>query len=227
MITLALDTSTPRGAVALLKADTPIAEEFFWRQPRASDPPPNLFGIIQRLLAGQHLCPAQVDLWTVGIGPGSFTGIRVGIAAIKGLALPWSRPIKSAVSFDAIALAALPAMPPDCVQICVLSDARRDEIYFALYDRHARRTGEIRIGALEQLADEIHDPIWFVSPEIQRYRDHLAAMLGGFASTCPTPVHPRAAAIGQLALQRYRADNSRPDHHIAPLYLRTPDYKPL
>jgi tRNA threonylcarbamoyl adenosine modification protein YeaZ len=114
MITLAIDTSTARGAVAVLRDDQPLAEEHFARD--------GLFAALAKLN------PGKFDAIAVGVGPGSFTGIRAGIAAAKGLALPGGLPVKAVCSFDAIALTALPRMPRDCPQLCVLCDARRDEI---------------------------------------------------------------------------------------------------
>ncbi len=252
MITLAIDTSTPRGAVALLRDDKPLAEETFARlsavgrvpssrserdepgdihRPGApaegSGPPTNLFSAIQALLARHQLAPKDLALIAVGLGPGSFTGIRAGIAAAKGLALPRHLPIKGVSSFDALALTALPKMPRDCPQMCVLGDARRDEVYCAFYDRDGRPTAACQIKALEAIADEIHNPIWFVSPEIERFQNDIASLFGGFASIGGTPVFPGAAALGWLAVQRFHADGDRGDEHLEPIYLRTPQYKKL
>ena len=224
MSTLAIDTSTPRGSVALLRDEQLVAEEFFSRalvgrvtsrgdvgQSNApavvSGPTTDLFSAIAKLN------PGQFDEVLVGVGPGSFTGIRAGIAAAKGLALPRRVPIKAANSFDAIALTALPLMPRDCPQLCVLGDARRDEVYFALYDRAGRPVGECRIGALEAI--EVHNPIWFVSAEMEKYRGSLRETFGGFASLCETPVFPSAALLQPSALP------------LEPIYLRLPDYKTI
>jgi tRNA threonylcarbamoyl adenosine modification protein YeaZ len=168
-----------------------------------------------------------VGLLAVGLGPGSFTGIRAGIAAAKGLALPRKLPLKGTGSFDALALTALPKMPRDCPQMCVLGDARRDEIYFAVYDHAGRRVKDCRIGALETLADEIHQPIWFVSSEIERYKSDLVALLGGFATVGDAPVFPSAAAVGWLAFHRFCDEGNRGDKDVEPMYLRTPQYKTI
>lgn len=217
MITLAIDTSTARGAVALLRDDKPIAEETFIR----ADPQQHLFGALQRL----RFTPSEVGLIVVGIGPGSFTGIRAGIAAAKGLALPQSLPIKAVCSFDAVALTALPKMPRDSQQMCVLSDARRDEVYSGLYDRDGRRVRDCQISAIETLADELHNPIWFVSPEIERFGAALREQFGGFASVSDAPVYPSAAALGWLGLRKFETDGRHGDVKLEPIYLRAAEYK--
>lgn len=194
MNTLAIDTSTPRGSVALL--DNEIAFE-----------PGELFSALTKLK------PGNFDQITVGVGPGSFTGIRAGIAAAKGLALPRSVPVVPACSFDATALTALPGMPRDCPQMCVLCDGRREEVYFALYDRQGRREGDCRLGPLETIA--VHNPIWFVSAEIERFREPLREVFGGFASVCESPVFPSAGALRPAELP------------LEPIYLRLLDYKTI
>ena len=223
MITLAIDTSTPRGAVALLQDDKPLAEATFDR----SQPGQNIFDTAGGLLAGSQLNVDDLGLLAVGLGPGSFTGIRVGIAAAKGLALPHKLPIKGASSFDALALTALPQMPPDCPQLCVLCDARQDEIYFALYDRQGRCVKKCQIATLEAVADEIHHPIWFVSSEIERYKDDIAGLFGGFASIHESPIFPSAAAVGWLAYDQYRDQGNRGDEELEPIYLRATQYKTI
>jgi tRNA threonylcarbamoyladenosine biosynthesis protein TsaB len=223
MITLAIDTSTPRGAVALLRDDKPLAEATFDR----SQPGHNLFDTAGRLLAGSQLNVDDLGLLAVGLGPGSFTGIRVALAAAKGLALPRKLPIKGASSFDALALTALPQMPPDCPQLCVLCDARQDEIYFAIYDRQGRCMKKCQIATLEAVADEIHHPIWFVSSEIERYKDDITALFGGFASIGKAPVFPSAAAVGWLAYHQFREQGDRGDEELEPIYLRTIQYKTI
>jgi tRNA threonylcarbamoyl adenosine modification protein YeaZ len=192
MNTLAIDTSTPRGSVAFLGNEIAFERG-------------GLFTAIQKLRPGNY------DEIIVGVGPGSFTGIRAGIAAAKGLALPRRVPILPACSFDAIALTALPGMPRDCPQMCVLGDARRDEVYFAFYDRTGQCTQDCRIAALESI--ELHNPIWFVSSEVEKYRDALRETFGGFASACEAPVFPRAAALRPAELP------------LEPIYLRETDYK--
>jgi tRNA threonylcarbamoyladenosine biosynthesis protein TsaB len=207
MITLALDTSTPVGSVALLDGDRLIGEEQFGRD--------GLFPALEKLN------PGSFDLIAVGIGPGSFTGIRAGIAAAKGLALPRAALLRAVNSFDAIALGASGKMPADCAQMCVLCDGRRGEVYSGLYDRAGGPLGACRLATLEALAGEVHAPVWFVGPEMERYRVAIRELFGGFATVCESPVYPSAVAVGRLALAGRCSDR------LEPLYLRTPAYKTL
>jgi len=238
MITLAIDTSTARGAVALLHDEQPVAEETFIRSvvgrvpsrdavvphdapAKGSGPTTDLFSALGKLK------PDKPDLIVVGAGPGSFTGIRVGIAAAKGLALPRSLPIKAVSSFDALALTAAPQAPADCVQMCVFCDARRDEIYSAFYDPQGQPTRECRIETFEEIAHAMHNPFWFVSPEINKYRAALAQQFGGFATPCDAPMYPSAAALGWLGVRRFLAAGKRGDATLEPIYLRETKYKKL
>lgn len=223
MITLAIDTSTSWGAVALLRDDKPLTEATFDRSQAGG----NIFDTAARLLSENRLGPSNIGLLAVGLGPGSFTGIRAGIAAAKGIALPHKLPIKGVSSYDALALTALPKMPRDCPQMCVLGDARREEIYFALYDRAGRRVKDCRIATIEAVADEIHQPIWFVSSGIERYKNDLASLFGGFASIMETPVFPSAAAVGWLAFHRFRDDGDHGDENPEPIYLRATQYRKI
>lgn len=201
MITLAIDTSTSQGAVAVLEDDRVVGEEKFGRD--------GLFDAIGRLK------PGRFDLLVVGVGPGSFTGIRAGIAAAKGLALPRSVPIRAVSSFDALALTALPQLPADCRQVGVVGDARRGEIYLARYDCAGRSLGECQLGTVESLAGELREPTWFVSAEIDRF----ATQLRPYGVVARQPVFPDAAILGQLG------QGPGSGLLLVPIYLRDLEYR--
>lgn len=204
MITLALDTSTARGSVALLR-DTDLLGKKNFQRARSAD---GLFDAISELLRRCGVTATEVDLFAVGTGPGSFTGIRAGIAAVRGLAMPAGRPIKAAVSFDALALDAAPQMPADASVLCVLCDARRGEVYSALYRQDGRPLRECRIGTLEEVKREAGETAWFVSTE----------NLPG-----TTLLFPCAGTVGRLARERF-LEERRGDERIEPLYLRATAY---
>jgi len=194
MITLALDTSTTRGSVALLRDATVMAEASFQRQ-RGNDEMFDAIAAVTRTVA-----VSEIGLFAVGLGPGSFTGIRAGIAAVRGLALPLDRPIKGVSSFDVLALTALPQMPPEARVMCVIADAGRGEVYSRLYGRDGRPLRECRISARENVADE---PVWVIGAELT----------------------PSAAILGRLAQERFLADGGRGDERLEPIYLRATEYR--
>lgn len=202
MITLALDTSTIVGSVALREGDRLLWQTTFPRD--------GLFAALETI----PLKLRHVEQFIVGLGPGSFTGIRVGLAAVKGLAMPHRRPIRGVASYDAIAWSARAQFPPDCERLCVLGDARREEVYFALYDWQGHRQGPIQVGPIEKIADEIHHPLWFVSAEMEKFAPMLRELFGGFATLHPHPVTPSAVALLELANQ------GRVTESLEPLYLR-------
>ena len=222
MITIALDTASPRGEVALLRDGQLLGAHSFPRL--AGDD--GLFAALARLGRAHPQMLGAVELIGVGLGPGSFTGIRAGLAAAKGLALPRHVPITGVNTFDALALTAQPRMPADAARLCVLCDARRDEIYCAFYDRDGARPGDVQIRPLESMVDMIHDPVWFVSWEIERYAEPLRSLLGGFALLAPT-LYPGAAAVGQLAERRFFARARQGDPSLEPCYLRPLQYRTI
>lgn len=191
MITLALDTSTARGSVALLRDAQTLTEESFVRTSARDE----LFAVIARVLAG-----LEPDLIAVGLGPGSFTGIRAGIAAARGLALPGHTPLKGVSSFEALAWTAFPQMPPEAETLCVLADARRGEVYSALYRRDGSVLRACRISTREEVGE---GAAWVVPPEIT----------------------PSAAVLGRLARARFLADGGRGDERLEPIYLRPAQYR--
>lgn len=221
MLTLAIDTSTARGSAALLRDQEPLDERHVDRR----QPGDQLFESIGALLERHCIAMDRIDLIVVGTGPGSFTGIRAGIAAARGLALPRSLPLKGISSFHATALTAIANIPPDCPQCCVLGDARRGEIYYQIYDRAAQPVTPCRIAPLEGVADEIHAPLWFISATIDQFADDIRSCFGGFATVQETPVFPSASALGWLGVRQYLRDDQEGDVEIAPLYLREVAYK--
>jgi len=126
MLTLAVDTAAEIGSIALASADGVIAEVRF-EAPAGSGQV--LFGEIEGLLARQRVRLADIELYAAASGPGSFTGVRVGLAAVKGLAEVAGKPavgVSSLVALAAWGSAELRAP---------LIDAKRGEVFAALFDR--------------------------------------------------------------------------------------------
>jgi tRNA threonylcarbamoyladenosine biosynthesis protein TsaB len=128
VLTLALDTSTPAGSLAVLAEDKVIGVISTASDETYSS---RMFRHLELLLGELALTVEQVDLYAVAAGPGSFTGLRVGLAATKGWAEAYGKPIAAVSSLEAVA-----AQAHSTADILVpVLDARRGEIYFGFYRR--------------------------------------------------------------------------------------------
>src|SRR6185369_52731 len=124
---LALDTSTSMATVAIAVGEKIAAESVFCTDRTLSA---RLIPEIERLLALAGVAVADIDLFAAATGPGSFTGVRGGIATLQGLALAGG---KACVGFSSLALLAM-NFPLAAHPVCTLLDARKSEVYGALFD---------------------------------------------------------------------------------------------
>ena len=202
MFTLALETSTSLGSVALLDDETCVAEsrDCGIGSPRGASArgrrerhSADLIPAVQKILAKAKVRAEQVDLWVVGLGPGSFMGIRVGIAAAKGFALATGNPLVGVPSFDALAVEYLPRKPKNCAYLGVVGDAGRGEIYIAQYKDEPRAT--IRLTTAAQLPPAVYC---------------VGAGMGDY---------PKAKFVALLGRKKFLAQK-RGDDTFEPIYLR-------
>ena len=125
MLILSLDTTAHFGSVALLE-DAALVEEVLLHSPEGFGP--ILFGQIEALLRRHGVRVGEVGLFAAAAGPGSFTGVRMGLTAVKGLAEACSRPVVGVSNLMALAECGTGPFR------AALLDARRGEIYGAVYD---------------------------------------------------------------------------------------------
>jgi len=123
---LAIDTSSESSSVALLN-DESIWAEFYFNTKRRYDE--TLLQTIDVLFSQTEIKPSDIDLFVATVGPGSFTGLRVGLSTIKGFAFSAGKPIAGVSTLMALAC----NIPNSEKSICPMIDARRGEIYTALY----------------------------------------------------------------------------------------------
>jgi tRNA threonylcarbamoyladenosine biosynthesis protein TsaB len=126
MLTLAVDTSAEIGSIALVDGET-ILEQARLLAPGGFGQ--TLFGELESLLARQRVRLADIDLYAAASGPGSFTGVRVGLAAIKGLAEVAGKPAVGISNLAALAEFGSAELRAPII------DARRGEVFAALFDR--------------------------------------------------------------------------------------------
>ncbi|MGE0788014.1 MAG: tRNA (adenosine(37)-N6)-threonylcarbamoyltransferase complex dimerization subunit type 1 TsaB [Sandaracinaceae bacterium] len=216
---LAFDTSTPIASVAVLVGEE-LAAEVGGRV--ASRHGESLFPMIEQALAWSGIGRSDLDLIAVGLGPGSFTGTRIGVATAKGLALALERPIVGVVTLRALAAAA-PAS-----RIATIVDAHQGEVFVAAYRREAAASiCELAPDHLrpDEAAARVRalGPIARLGSGLRRYPDVFAALDG---PTLPAVYDaPRAAHIARLAQERHA--QSGPDELalVEPLYVRASDAK--
>ena len=215
MLTLAIDTSGPVGSVALRRGGCLLGERTLDTHHHHSA---LLLPTIDELLRTHGLAPRDVELWAVGLGPGSYTGIRVGIAAAKGFSLAYGQPLAGAGSVEAMLLE-----HGGDGTVAAVVDARRDEIYFAVWTA-GKPVVPLQIVSLDALAGLVKEPALFVGPEIKRYEPEIAKRLGSLARFPKDNIHPRAAFVGELAERRFATQRGG-DEKVEPIYLRETSFK--
>jgi tRNA threonylcarbamoyladenosine biosynthesis protein TsaB len=178
-----------------------------------------LLDSISKLLAAAGFTPDDLDALAVSLGPGSFTGVRVGIATVKGLAIATGRPV---VGFSSLAMLAM-NLPFSAHQVAPMFDARKNEVYAGLY-RCCLLPETLRADAVvapEQFLSGIDAPTLFVGEGALRYRDLIRATLGDLALFSPWHADlPRASAGAVIALHAAQNGEFTSLAQLNPTYLR-------
>lgn len=216
---LALDTSTQKGSIALLEGDELVAE---LRVNSMETHSARLLGNMEFLLAHAGWKLEDLGLIAAGIGPGSFTGIRIGISSAMGLAQTLSIAFAGISCLDATAYAIREIQG----LIGVVLDAQRSQVYWAEYINGANNCRKIGKPALLFPAD--------LKPRLRGQKVHLVgdgAWRYAKDMNLPNVGWPRliafdsylAPAMGRLALKRKRSWRSGDFLQSEPLYIRPPD----
>ncbi len=146
-----------------------------------------LLGTIDQLLRETDITIFDLDAIAISLGPGSFTGLRIGLATVKGLCMAAEKPLIGVSTLDALAMQ-LPHQPR---QVCAVLDARKKEIFAACYktDSHGlpRRTMAPAALSPEALAGRISEETIFIGDGIQVYGEFFAEKLGPLYKKCPPP----------------------------------------
>lgn len=213
MLVLALDTTTRGGSCALLDGDVVVREQ-------GGDPvrshAERLPGDLIALLDGAGRSPDDVDVYAVAIGPGSFTGLRVGIATMQGLAFATGKPLIGASALDALAQIA------NAPRVATWVDAWRGEVYAALYE-DGRELESPTVERPERVLARFDDrPTLFIGDGAASYADAIRRVLP--SATIAEPALPLLASmIARLAGDEASAGHRPSPHAIRALYVRRPD----
>lgn len=214
---LLVDTATPTGSVAVSQGERLLGEIVLSGPANHTE---HLLGNIDELLRGVGLAIGDMDGFGVVLGPGSFTGLRVGVATIKGLALATGKPVVGVSSLTALAW----RLPFSAVPVCPLLDARKGEVYAALYQwTDDEFTSLLNPCVLppERLLERLSGDVLFVGDGAQSYRGLIEKRLGGRARFAPWPAHACRASNGLgPALEMLRRGENIPLECLVPTYIR-------
>jgi tRNA threonylcarbamoyladenosine biosynthesis protein TsaB len=207
---LAVETSTLAGGVALLEDEGLRGEYLLDVRATHSE---RLMPAIDRLLNDAGWTAADLQALAVAVGPGSFTGLRIGLSAVKGLGLALGIPIAAVPTLDAMAA----ALPFASLPVCPVLDARKGEVYACLYrwDGAAmRRQCDYLALAPAALAARLTEPVIVLG-------DGAGLVQSPHARLAPPHRRvPSPAAVGVLGLERLAAGQAVAAGDLLPIYLR-------
>ncbi len=218
---LALDTSTRCGSVALVEDGRLVASA---RHDVPSEHAERLMGLVDQAFAEAGWAKASVDLIGCGLGPGSFTGVRVALATAKGMALGLGVPLVGVGSLRAMAVAA--AQPPEALVVALI-DARKDEVFWAAYDGgggECHPPAHVRRGEVARALAALGRPcvvVGEVAGELGDLGAGVSVLTEGGAHALPD-----AATIARIAAELLALRGADDLDALEPCYVRPPDIHP-
>jgi len=210
MRVLAVETSTLSGGAALLDGERVVGEYTLDVRLTHSE---RLMAAIDQLLIDAGWTVRELEGLAVSVGPGSFTGLRVGLSTVKGLALALAIPVAAVPTLDAMAA----MLPYASLPVCPVLDARKREVYASLYrwdGRGMRREWDYLALAPDDLARRLDEPVIVLGDGADAIRSPLARGI-------QPPRHgPAPAVVGALGLARLAIGDTVAMADLAPIYLR-------
>ncbi len=217
MIILALDSTAKAAAAALLCDEKLIAKDMHDDGNTHSS---TLLPMVEKLLLKNSLTVNDIDLFAATAGPGSFTGVRIGAATVKGLAFGKGKPCVAASALHALAYN---MRDTDCI-VCALMDARRGQFYTATF--------EVKDGKVTRITPDEAKHGEDIAASLAKYErvylvgDGAAIAKPFFADNAILASEDRLLAdgesVGLLAYKLYKEGKTVSDSEFAPTYLRLP-----
>jgi len=220
VVILSIEASTEVSSVALMGESGLISEYSLCSKVKHSR---KLLPAIQRILSDQDFSMKQVDAVAVSVGPGSFTGVRVSVSTAKGLAFADNKPLIPVSSLLGLAYGFGGVGLP----ICAMLDARKKEVYAGLF---RSINGEMNLISPEvviapaRFCECIKEPTLFVGEGAVKYQSIIKEHLRSFASFVPPSSNLlSAAAVGEVAVQKYKLGQTVSHESLVPNYIRRPE----
>lgn len=220
MHVLGVDAATPIASVGLIHDGRVLAEA----AGSATNHVESLLPLIRDVLDRAHVELHDLDGIGLTIGPGSFSGLRVALGTVKGLAYARSLRVAGVSTLSALAH----AVPDWTGRVGVVLDARKREVYAAFFDRGAdgqvTRLTRDAVLAPDVLPVEGAAPCLFVGDGAERYAEILRSRYGAATRLFPLArLQPRAGIVARLAWARFRRGDADDAAQLVPHYLRRPD----
>lgn len=214
---LLIETSTSLCSVALA-ADGKAVVSRESAEPRAHAAMTAPF--VKQVLAECGLCASDLDAVCVSAGPGSYTGLRVGVSTAKGICFAAGIPLLAVGTLEALVHQARAAqlLPADCRYVLPMIDARRMEVYTAVFSPDARKLTEVEpriIDAQSFARERAEGPVLVIGDGAAKCSEVLAGPQVRFVQVCP-----HASALAVPALQAFEAGDFRDTAYFEPFYLK-------
>lgn len=220
MKVLAVDTSSVVATVALMEDERLLGEYSINNKKTHSQ---KLMVMIKEILAGLELKPSDIDVYAASIGPGSFTGLRIGVTTVKAMAYANSKPVIGVPTLDALAYNVVTSG----LIICPILDARNNQVFTALYrqkNNQLERLTEymgIPVTELLQLIKEKDKAVIFVGDAVGLHKECFIAELGENCEFSPLAMRlQRGASVAEIALKMAKEGKFESSFELVPFYLR-------
>ncbi len=220
MLVLGIETSTKTGSVAIVSEDAVIAQYSLNIEVTHSE---RLMSTVDRVLKDTGLGIANMDGFAVAIGPGSFTGLRIGVSTVKGLALASGKPVAAVPTLLALAW----NLPHAAYPVCPLLDARKNEVYTAMYRFEGTALVQTMPEAtipIPEVAAGISEKVLFTGEAAHLYRREIEQRFENRAFFAPPAAAlPAAATVAGIGLGMIKSGRTADPDSLTPLYIRRPE----
>ncbi|MBN1828374.1 MAG: tRNA (adenosine(37)-N6)-threonylcarbamoyltransferase complex dimerization subunit type 1 TsaB [Deltaproteobacteria bacterium] len=219
MLILAIDTALRSASAALLEDQEIRAEVFIDSGKRQGE---CILDAVDEVLRHGRLDLSAIELFCYTAGPGSFTGLRIGAATVKGFAMTTKKPAVGVSTLDVLAM----NLAGTAGAICSLVDARKNEVYAALYEG---RPGKLPVKVMEDaivdaetFLQSLSGRLLFVGDGAEKYRERINFILGEEGMIADVRFHQaRASAAAVIGLQKYYNGAIVGPEAVTPRYFRS------
>ncbi len=215
---LGIDTSTSCGSIGLIDGESLISEYLLDIPVTHSE---RLLSSIEHVLKQAAYLIEDLEGWAISLGPGSFTGLRIGVSTIKGLAFATQKPVAGVPTLDALAS----NISPTPYLICPILDARKGEVYTAFYryedGKNLKRISDYQAIRPEDLMRKIEEKTIFLGCGIRTYGDYLRNALPDLATFVPASLNlPHGSTVARYGFERLQRDEVLDLSTFTPIYVR-------